>query len=83
MAKETIQPNKKGQKPITFQKGGLHASTGTPAGKPIPASKEKEARSGKLGPKAEKQELFRENVLTGRKGRTAKHRGTSDGYMKR
>lgn len=56
-----------GKKPITFKAGGLHASTGTPVGKPIPAAKRAEARSGKLGTKAERQELFRENVLTGRK----------------
>ena len=77
MAKETIAPTKKGQKPITFKKGGLHASTGTPAGKKIPAKKMAEATSGKLGPKAEKQALFKKNVLTGKK-----KRGTSDGYMK-
>lgn len=77
MAKETIKPEKKGQKPITFNKGGLHASTGTPAGKKIPAKKLAEAKEGKLGPKAKKQEEFRENVLTGRKPR----RSTSDGSL--
>ena len=76
MAKETIKPVKKGQKPITFNKGGLHASTGTPAGEKIPAKKLTEAKSGKLGAKAKKQEMFRENVLTGPKKRT-----TSNGYM--
>jgi hypothetical protein len=53
----------KGQKPLVFKKGGLHKSTGTPAGKPISAEKHAEAKSGKLGPKAEKQENFYENVL--------------------
>lgn len=80
MAKQTIKPTKKGQKAITFNAGGEHASTGTPAGKPIPAKKKAEARAGKLGPKAEKQEIFRENVLTGPK--KAKRRSTSTGYMK-
>lgn len=82
MAKETIKPTKKGQKPISFNGGGEHASTGTPPGKPIPAKKKAEAKAGKLGPKAEKQEIFRENVLTGGK-KKKKTQGTSDGYMKR
>ncbi len=57
----------KGSKPaITFQKGGEHASLGVPAGKKIPASKERAARAGKYGAKAQKQEMFRENVLRGR-----------------
>lgn len=58
-----IKPKKPGQKTLKFREGGLHASTGTAAGKKIPASKHAAARSGKLGPKAEKQELFFENVL--------------------
>lgn len=78
MKKETVAPTKKGEKPIAFKKGGLHESTGTPAGKKIPAKKMKEAEKGALGPKAEKQALFKKNVLTGPK----KKRGTSDGYMK-
>ena len=61
----TVKPTKKGQKPITFQKGGLHASTGTPAGKKIPASKRKKALAGGYGPKAKKQAQFAKNVLTG------------------
>jgi hypothetical protein len=60
---KTIEPKKKGQKPITFKEGGLHASTGTASGKKISASKHAEAKSGKLGPKAQKQEQFYENVL--------------------
>lgn len=55
----------KGKKPIKFKTGGEHASLGVPAGKKIPASKLKGARSGKFGKKAKKQELFRENVLKG------------------
>lgn len=58
-----IEPKEKGQHEIKFHEGGLHASTGTPAGKPIPASKHAAAASGKLGPKAEKQEQFFRNVL--------------------
>ena len=69
MAKRTIRPTKKGQKPITFQEGGLHRSTGTPAGEKIPTKKMAAAESGALGPKAEKQALFKKNVLVGRKGK--------------
>lgn len=67
MAKTTIHPKKAGQKPITFSKGGLHRSTGTPMGKPIPAAKRAAALAGKDGPKAKKQALFSKNVLKGRK----------------
>lgn len=63
--KETIHA--KGKKPITFNKGGLHKSTGTPMGKPIPAAKKAAALSGKYGPKAKRQAEFAKNVLTGRK----------------
>lgn len=66
---QTIMPMKKGQHKMTFKAGGLHASTGTPPGKKIPAAKRAAARSGALGRKAQKQELFAENVLVGRKGR--------------
>lgn len=58
-----IKPQEAGQHEITFHEGGLHSSTGTPAGKPIPASKHAAAASGKLGPKAQKQEQFFRNVL--------------------
>lgn len=57
----------KGQKPIHFTPGGLHRSTHTPAGKPIPAAKMAKAMSGGYGPKAQKQAMFKKNVLTGRK----------------
>ncbi len=62
-AKKTITAP--GKKPITFQPGGLHKSTGTPAGQKIPASKKAAALSGSLGPKAQKQANFAKNVLTG------------------
>lgn len=65
MATWTI--TKKGKKPIKFEEGGLHKSTGTPAGEKIPASKIAKAASGDLGPKAQKQVQFMRNVLTGRK----------------
>lgn len=75
MATTTLKPKKAGQKKITFTKGGLHASTGTPAGQKIPASRRKAALSGKLGPKAKKQAQFAKNVLTGGKGKNMKKLG--------
>ena len=63
----TVVIGGEGKKPLAFKKGGLHASTDTPAGKKIPASKMKAALGGKYGPKAKKQANFAKNVL--RKGR--------------
>ncbi len=63
--KRTIPPKGKGQKPITFKEGGLHESTGTPMGQPIPASKKAAALRGEYGPKAKRQAQFAKNVLTG------------------
>ena len=60
----TMKPTKAGQKPITFKKGGLHASTGTKAGEKISAGAHAKAGSGALGPKARKQEQFYRNVLS-------------------
>lgn len=60
---KTIEPKKKGQKPISFKENGLHASTHTKPGEKISAAKHEEAKEGKLGPKAKKQEEFYENVL--------------------
>jgi hypothetical protein len=58
-----IAAKKKGQKPIKFKPGGLHKSTGTPAGKKISAAKHLAAAEGKEGAKAQKQERFYQNVL--------------------
>ena len=58
---------KGGQKPITFQKGGLHRSLGVPQGQKIPASKMSAAASGSYGPKAQKQANFAQGLLA--KGR--------------
>lgn len=63
--KKVTLPAQKGQKPISFTPGGLHASTGTPKGQPIPASKRKKALAGGFGPKARKQAQFAKNVLKG------------------
>lgn len=65
MKKEVIEPKEKGQKKITFSKGGLHRSTHTPAGEKIPAKKKSEALHGKFGPKAKRQAEFAKNVLVG------------------
>jgi hypothetical protein len=64
--KRTIEPRNKSEKKISFKEGGLHASTHTKPGEKISAKKHEEAREGKLGGKAEKQERFYENVLKGR-----------------
>lgn len=64
--KETIKPQKKGQKPISFKKGGLHESLGVPQGQKIPASKKAAAAKGEYGPKAKKQAQFAKNVLKGK-----------------
>lgn len=72
-SRKTTTMRAAGKKPITFKKGGLHASTGTPAGQKIPAAKMAAALSGRLGPKAKKQAQFAKNVLA--KGRkTASNR---------
>lgn len=59
---ETIK-GKDGEKPITFTKGGLHATTDTPAKDKIPASKIAAALAGKYGAKGKAQALFMKNVL--------------------
>lgn len=63
----TVVIRSKGKSPLKFSKGGLHRTTGTPAGQKIPASKIRAARSGKFGPKGKKQAAFMRNVLTGPK----------------
>lgn len=60
---ETIKPKEEGQKPITFKKGGLHTTTGTPQDEKIPAGKIAAALAGKYGPKGKMQALFMKNVL--------------------
>ena len=55
--------HKKGKKPLKFKEGGLHASTGTSPKAKISSEKHEEAKEGKLGLKAKKQEEFYENVL--------------------
>jgi len=69
MAKKikVIKAKKKGQKDIHFKPGALHSQLGVPQGEKIPAKKMKLAKSGSLGPLAEKRANFAANVLTGKK----------------
>lgn len=62
--KQTIQGSGD-QKPITFNKGGLHQTTGTAPNDKIPKAKIAAALAGKLGPKGKQQALFMKNVLKG------------------
>lgn len=56
--------SKKGKrKPLQFKEGGLHESTDTAPNEKISASAHEKAKSGSLGTKAKKQEMFYENVL--------------------
>jgi len=65
--KVVIKPKKKGQKKVTFNKGGLHRSTNTPEGQKIPRWKIEKALAGGFGPKAKKQANMAEGML--KKGR--------------
>ncbi len=67
--RKTIEPKKKGQKPITFKPGALHTQLGVPQGEKIPAKKMAEAASGKLGAVAKKRALFAKNVLRGKRSK--------------
>ena len=53
----------KGRKPLRFREGALHAQLGVPAGEKIPAAKMAEAKSGDLGPLAQKRANFAMGVL--------------------
>ena len=49
---------KKGEKPIGFKKGGLHAQLGVPQDEKIPAPKKRAALAGKYGKLAKKRAVF-------------------------
>ncbi len=55
--------HKEGHKPIKFHEGGLHETTHSPMGKPIPANKIAAAKRGEYGAKGIKQVNFMQNVL--------------------
>lgn len=65
----------KGKKPVTFQKGGLHRSTGTPMGQKIPASKVAAAKAGRYGARAKKQANMATGMLAKGRRTAAKNRG--------
>lgn len=64
--------HKKGKKPVTFAKGGLHRSVGVPQGQKIPASKMAAAKAGRYGPKAKKQANFATGMLAAGRRTAAK-----------
>lgn len=72
-AKKTTIKGGKGQKPVTFNKGGLHRSTNTPMGQKVPASKIAAAKAGQYGPKAVKQANMATGMLA--KGRRTAAKG--------
>jgi hypothetical protein len=63
----------KGQKPVTFAKGGLHRSLGVPQGQKIPPSKMAAAKAGKYGARAQKQANFAAGMLAA--GRRTANKG--------
>jgi hypothetical protein len=63
----------KGQKPVTFKKGGLHSSLGVPQGQKIPPGKLAAAKQGAYGPKAKQQASFATGMLAA--GRRTARRG--------
>jgi hypothetical protein len=68
-AKKTVTISGSGKKkPVKFKKGALHAQLGVPQGEKIPASKMAAAKSGSLGPLAQKRANFAQGMLkAGRK----------------
>jgi hypothetical protein len=68
-----------GKAPVKFTPGGLHKSTGTPAGQPIPAAKMAAAKAGKFGPKAAKQANMAAGLLAAGRKTAAKNRGGKKG----
>lgn len=74
-AKTTVTMRARGKKSVSFAKGGLHQSTGTPQDEPIPASKMQKALSGGYGKLAKKQAVFAKGMLAkGRKTAVANKR---------
>lgn len=54
----TIEPQKKGQTGMSFQKGALHRQLHVPEGEKIPAEKREAALAGKYGPQAKRRANF-------------------------
>ncbi len=73
--KKMVVMKAKGKKPVKFQKGGLHRTTNTPMGKPIPPGKVRAAAAGAYGPKGKKQAVMAQGMLArGRKTAAANKR---------
>ena len=81
--KKKVIKGKAGQKPISFQPGGLHKSLGVPAGQPIPAAKMASALGGNEGPKAAAQARFAKNVLGAGRKTAARNRSKSAGKTRK
>jgi len=60
---ETVTIKKKGKKPLSFEKGGLHESLGISQGRKIPENKIRAAAAGRFGEKARAQAQFYLNIL--------------------
>lgn len=73
MAK-TVMIKKKGKKPIKFKEGGLHRTTGTPAGQKIPASKMRAAKAGRYGKLGKKQANMATGLLAAGRKTVTKNR---------
>lgn len=79
MAPKKTTIRKAGSKPVSFRAGGLHQSTGTPAGQKIPAAKMAAAKSGKLGPLAKKQANLATGMLAAGRKTAASNRSKKKG----
>ena len=65
---------RRARSPCRFQPGGLHQSTGTPAGQKIPAAKMAAAKAGKFGPLAQKQANLAAGMLAAGRKTAARNR---------
>lgn len=74
-SKTTTIKGGKGQKPVTFKKGGLHRSLDVAAGEKIPAGKMAAAKAGRYGPLAKKQASMATGMLAAGRRTAAKNRG--------
>jgi hypothetical protein len=72
--KKTVTMHAKGKKPVTFKKGGLHATTHTPMGQKIPKAKMEKALQGGYGPKGKKQAVMAEGMLKKGRKTASKHK---------
>ena len=71
----TMRPKKRGQKRVSFKKGGLHRSLGVPEGDKIPDDKMRSAKAGNYGEKARKQASMAMGMLAKGRKTSRKKRG--------